>query len=146
MCELGRESGKKGGVPDGPLMTDGKLNIPVSVVDSHCAPMMDQSTACQESYGKGAEQCRGLAQATHECINHAIYNYVALRKLCKREYTAWAKCMNECATAEMGAEEAAGRCGVFRTPLDTCSMDLSMPAAKVAMEKKMNPKDIPEQR
>eukprot|EP01064_Diplonema_japonicum_P011206 TRINITY_DN18480_c0_g1_i1.p1 TRINITY_DN18480_c0_g1~~TRINITY_DN18480_c0_g1_i1.p1 ORF type:complete len:135 (+),score=26.04 TRINITY_DN18480_c0_g1_i1:43-447(+) len=131
---------------NGPLFNGDKLNIPVTVVDQHCGGLMHQAYACGEEFGKGSEQCKGIEQATNNCIKMAVYNYVAIRKMCKREYSAWATCMDNAAEHNYSPEMADSECSVFRAPLDSCSEEIAEVAAVTAIERGIAPKDIPEQK
>eukprot|EP00754_Rhynchopus_humris_P044613 Rhum_TRINITY_DN4281_c0_g1::Rhum_TRINITY_DN4281_c0_g1_i1::g.13682::m.13682 len=133
------------GVPNGPLFSDGKLNVPVSVCHQACGGLMDIASQCLEDKGKGSDECKDVQTMANECIKHSIYNYVSLRKMCKREYGQWATCMNKGAEDGLTQEDADSKCGMYREPLLSCSQEFAEPVAESAMERNMKPQDIPEQ-
>eukprot|EP01059_Diplonema_ambulator_P033899 TRINITY_DN7327_c0_g1_i1.p1 TRINITY_DN7327_c0_g1~~TRINITY_DN7327_c0_g1_i1.p1 ORF type:complete len:135 (+),score=41.69 TRINITY_DN7327_c0_g1_i1:36-440(+) len=131
---------------DSPLFTGDKLNIPVTVVDQHCRELMSGAQRCNELHGKGSAECKDIEKATNHCIRNAIYNYVAIRKLCRREYTAWARCMDNAAENNYSPEMAESECSIYQSPLLTCGEEMAAGAAQAAMDKGILPKDIPEQK
>ena len=135
------------GVPDGPLMNkDGKVNMPTGMLHGQCGREMFNASKCIEEKGKEAKECEGPQREAHMCIVESMYNYVSLRRMCKREYDVWAKCMNTAGADNLSHEDAEHKCASYSEPLSKCGEELAQPTALAAMSRGMPLKDIPEQK
>eukprot|EP00659_Diplonema_papillatum_P020637 gene20637-31797_t len=106
---------------------------------------MTATRQCVEQNGADSEKCIRAESEARSCMNHAIYNYVAVRKLCKREYSAWATCMNKASERKLSVDAADEACFVERSQVDTCAENIAEQAAATAIREGIPPQNMPDQ-